>query len=66
MNELAKTVQRLWWCQRLTPERQAQVAAEARALAAEGRSLDDACPYPWGTPAATHFRAVFLLAGGRP
>lgn len=36
----------------------------AREMAAEGRTLRDACPYPWGTPAAHHFTAVFFLAGG--
>lgn len=30
--------------------------------AAAGRTIDDACPYPFGSPAADHFKAVYLLA----
>lgn len=35
---------------------------QATAAAQQGRSLDDACPYPFGTEAADHFKAVYLLA----
>lgn len=35
---------------------------QATAAAQQGRSLDDACPYPFGTEAADHFKAVHLLA----
>lgn len=37
------------------------IEREAKAAAHAGKSLDDACPYPWGTDAATHFKAVYLL-----
>lgn len=37
-------------------EKQATEAAHA------GQSLNDACPYPFGTEAADHFKAVYLLA----
>jgi hypothetical protein len=37
-------------------ERQAQEAAR------KGQSINDACPYPFGTEAADHFKAVYLLA----
>lgn len=39
-----------------TIERQAQDAARA------GRSLNDACPYPFASEAGVHFKAVYLLA----
>lgn len=38
-----------------TIERQAKTAAQA------GKSINDACPYPFGTPAAMHFKAVYAL-----
>lgn len=41
---------------KLMIERQAAEAAR------KGLSLDDACPYPFGTEAADHFKAVYLLA----
>jgi len=39
-----------------TIEREAQAAAAAR------KSIDEACPYPFGSPEAEHFKAVYLLA----
>ena len=41
---------------KLMIERQAAEAAR------KGLSLNDACPYPFGTEAADHFKAVYLLA----
>ena len=35
---------------------------QATQAAKQGRSLNDACPYPFGTEAADHFTAVFLVA----
>lgn len=40
------------------------IEREARAAAQAGHSLNDACPYPWDTDAAMHFKAVYLLALG--
>lgn len=39
-----------------TIEKQATEAAQ------KGQSINDACPYPFGTEAADHFKAVYLLA----
>ena len=39
-----------------------RIGREAREAARKGLSLDDACPYPWGTPAADHFKAVYYAA----
>lgn len=41
---------------KLMIERQAAEAAR------NGQSLNDSCPYPFGTEAADHFKAVYLLA----
>ena len=38
---------------------------EARAAAAAGTALRDACPYPFASDAGLHFKAVFLHAGGK-
>jgi hypothetical protein len=38
------------------------IEREARDAAARGLSLDEACPYPFGTDQADHFKAVYLLA----
>lgn len=35
------------------------IEREARAAAQRGTSLRDACPYPWGSEAGEHFRAVY-------
>lgn len=40
----------------------ALIEREARAAAAKGLSLNAACPYPFGTEHADHFKAVYLLA----
>lgn len=42
-----------------------RIDAEARAAAAAGKSLLDACPYPFASDAGLHFKAVFLHAGGK-
>jgi hypothetical protein len=39
-----------------TIEREACEAARA------GLSIDEACPYPFGSDQANHFKAVYLLA----
>lgn len=38
------------------------IEREARAAAQAGRSLNDACPYPFASEAGMHFKAVYLLA----
>ena len=38
------------------------IERQAREAARKGLSLNDACPYPFGTEAADHFKAVYLLA----
>lgn len=43
----------------------ARIEHEARSAVTIGMTLEEACPYPWRTPAADHFTAVFILAGGR-
>lgn len=40
----------------------ATVEQQAREAAAAGRSLNDACPYPFNSEAGRHFAAVYLLA----
>lgn len=40
----------------------ARIEREARDAAARGESLNDACPYPFGTADALHFTAIYLLA----
>lgn len=27
--------------------------------------MNESCPYPWSTWEALHYKAVFILAGGR-
>ena len=39
-----------------TIEKQATEAAQ------KGQSINDACPYPFETEAAAHFKAAYLLA----
>lgn len=39
-----------------------RIEREARDAAHRGESLNDACPYPFGTDAAHHFQAVYQLA----
>lgn len=48
----------------LPPARADEIERIARETADAGRTLGDACPYPWRTPAAEHFTAHFFLAGG--
>jgi len=38
------------------------IEKQATDAARKGQSIDDACPYPFGTEAADHFKAVYLLA----
>lgn len=38
------------------------IEREARAAAQAGKSLNDACPYPFHSPAGMHFSAVYLVA----
>ena len=38
------------------------IERQATEAAGQGLSLDDACPYPFGSPAADHFRAIYTLA----
>lgn len=40
----------------------ARIEREARDAVARGESINDACPYPFGTAEALHFTAVYLLA----
>lgn len=39
-----------------------RLRAEARQAAAKYTNINDACPYPWGTPAAIEFKREFLAA----
>ena len=38
------------------------IERQATEAAGQGLSLDDACPYPFGSPAADHFKAIYTLA----
>lgn len=38
------------------------IEREARAAARQGLSLNDACPYPFGSEAGQHFRKVYQQA----
>lgn len=38
------------------------IEQEARAAARQGLSLNDACPYPFGSEAGEHFRKVYQQA----
>lgn len=38
------------------------IEREAKAAAQQGLSLNDACPYPFGSEAGQHFRAVYQQA----
>lgn len=38
------------------------IEKQATEAAGKGQSINDACPYPFGTEAADHFKAVYLLA----
>lgn len=40
----------------------ATIEKQATEAAGKGQSINDACPYPFGTKAADHFKAVYLLA----
>ncbi|WP_440105364.1 hypothetical protein [Acidovorax sp. BL-A-41-H1] len=40
----------------------ATIEKQATEAAGKGQSINDACPYPFGTEAADHFKAVYLLA----
>lgn len=42
------------------------IEREAREAARKGLSIDEACPYPFGTEQADHFKAVYLLELERP
>jgi hypothetical protein len=46
----------------MTPEVKARIEREATAAAQAGHSIDHSCRYPWHTPQAMHFKAVYLLA----
>lgn len=37
----------------------ARIEREARAAVASGQSIDESCPYPFGTDAAHHFKAAW-------
>lgn len=39
-----------------------RLRAEARQAAAKYTNINDACPYPWGTPAAIEFKREFMAA----
>lgn len=39
-----------------------RIERDAREAFVKGLSLADACPYPWGTPAADHFKAAYYAA----
>lgn len=41
------------------------IEREARTAAAAGRTLNDACPYPFSSSAGQHFKAIFIHAGGK-
>ena len=38
------------------------IEREAREAAQRGDSINDACRYPFGSPQADHFKAVYLLS----
>lgn len=38
------------------------IEREAKAAAQQGLSLNDACPYPFGSEAGQHFRKVYQQA----
>lgn len=40
----------------------AEIEQQARAAAAAGLTLNEACPYPFESDAGRHFAAVYLLA----
>ncbi len=40
----------------------ARIEREAREAARAGKSLDEACPYPWASDAAMHFKAAYLCS----
>lgn len=40
----------------------ATIEREARSAAERGLSIDEACPYPFHSEHADHFKAVYLLA----
>lgn len=40
----------------------ATIEREARTAAQEGKSLNDACPYPFSTPEGDHFRTCYHAA----
>ena len=42
------------------------IEREARAAAAARTPINDACPYPFGSDEANHFKAVYLLALDHP
>ena len=39
-----------------------RIKAEARQAAAKYSDINDACPYPWGSPAAIEFKREFAAA----
>jgi hypothetical protein len=39
-----------------------RIRAEARQAAAKYSDINDACPYPWGSPAAIEFKREFAIA----
>jgi hypothetical protein len=47
---------------KLPPERKEYIEELARQAAREGAGLRDACPYPFGTPEAMHFAAVWATS----
>jgi hypothetical protein len=46
----------------MTPEKKARIEREATEAARAGHTLDHSCRYPWHTPEAMHFKAIYLLA----
>jgi hypothetical protein len=42
------------------------IEQQARDAAAAGQTLNDACPYPFTSPAGMHFAAVYALSLNHP
>lgn len=43
----------------------AKIEAEATRAATDGKTPNEACPYPFATDEGMHWMAVFILAGGQ-
>jgi hypothetical protein len=52
--------------EKIPPERREYIEQLARQAAREGTGLRDACPYPFNTPEAIHFAAVWATSLPKP